>query len=538
MKKIIIIIMIFSFIKLQAQEINDSEYLQATNCTTTDISTKDSTTVVLPPDIVAPEITDTDGDGLSDSVEGTGDIDGDGKPNYDDTDSDGDGIGDSIDKCYETPGNAPDGCPEQDDRWVYWLHGYQGNDNAFIKVADDVGGFDTDGNEIGRFKVKSQRLDYNPSQQSLEEAADDVNKEIRDRSAGRLSTERDFIIAHSMGGLVSRKMGQLFSKQTNKPLFDGLITFATPHGGAHAANTLMNNPELIQKYMDDACNSLSDGPFKEKLDKIGILGKLAVGFGLAGAVVDYGCKALVAKGFPQAIEFASKGVEEDLTVESVAQLEPMPTTHNAVFYGFEDDRNDLLTPKFFGAIFNAPSSYPLYGADDSDEDGIAKFKVEADWYKAKMMKWYDDANDLDDWDWFTNSDEIADAYAEGVRWFNRVNFQWQHIIQAEQANLVPGCICKDPYDEWDPGTFTPGPCGDQGEYADCQPGYQVEYIHKPSDGFILQESTTNAPGRNYDLQYMKGSNHMQMRNDRNMKDAVRLIFQDGLNKDYFKTEKR
>lgn len=38
---------------------------------------------------------DTDGDGVSDDEEGTGDIDGDGVPNYLDLDSDGDSISDS-----------------------------------------------------------------------------------------------------------------------------------------------------------------------------------------------------------------------------------------------------------------------------------------------------------------------------------------------------------------------------------------------------------------------------------------------------------
>eukprot|EP01043_Picozoa_sp_COSAG02_P106499 COSAG02_NODE_42501_length_384_cov_0.628070_2_plen_39_part_01 len=38
---------------------------------------------------------DSDGDGIDDAVEGTGDVDGDGTPNYLDVDSDGDGIPDA-----------------------------------------------------------------------------------------------------------------------------------------------------------------------------------------------------------------------------------------------------------------------------------------------------------------------------------------------------------------------------------------------------------------------------------------------------------
>jgi len=51
--------------------------------------------------------TDADGDGIPDSVEGTEDADGDGQPNYQDTDSDGDGIPDSI-EAGDDPNNPVD----------------------------------------------------------------------------------------------------------------------------------------------------------------------------------------------------------------------------------------------------------------------------------------------------------------------------------------------------------------------------------------------------------------------------------------------
>ena len=52
---------------------------------------------------------DADNDGIPDSVEGTADTDGDGTPNYLDTDSDGDGIDDSIETIVDTDG---DGLPD------------------------------------------------------------------------------------------------------------------------------------------------------------------------------------------------------------------------------------------------------------------------------------------------------------------------------------------------------------------------------------------------------------------------------------------
>jgi hypothetical protein len=57
--------------------------------------------------------TDSDGDGISDSIEGVEDIDNDGKPNFQDTDSDGDGYPDSV-ECPSLPcrDTDEDGIPD------------------------------------------------------------------------------------------------------------------------------------------------------------------------------------------------------------------------------------------------------------------------------------------------------------------------------------------------------------------------------------------------------------------------------------------
>ena len=49
---------------------------------------------------------DSDSDGISDRIEGTGDFDGDGIPNYLDTDSDGDGMPDSEEGIEDANANG------------------------------------------------------------------------------------------------------------------------------------------------------------------------------------------------------------------------------------------------------------------------------------------------------------------------------------------------------------------------------------------------------------------------------------------------
>ncbi|MGC9084553.1 MAG: thrombospondin type 3 repeat-containing protein, partial [Anaerolineae bacterium] len=49
---------------------------------------------------------DSDGDGIPDAVEGTGDVDNDGLPNYLDRDSDGDGKPDAVEGTGDDDGDG------------------------------------------------------------------------------------------------------------------------------------------------------------------------------------------------------------------------------------------------------------------------------------------------------------------------------------------------------------------------------------------------------------------------------------------------
>ncbi len=89
-----------------------------------------------------PDLTDTDGDGITDADEGTDDPDGDGIPNNEDPDSDGDGIPDSVeagDSDLTTPpvDSDGDGTPDflDDDS----------DGNGILDEDDSTADFDGDG---------------------------------------------------------------------------------------------------------------------------------------------------------------------------------------------------------------------------------------------------------------------------------------------------------------------------------------------------------------------------------------------------------
>lgn len=537
MKNIFFLLTMFSLLQLSAQNVVTNANLQPADCTTTGVDGEVFTNHVHapPPEIV---LTDSDGDGIDDNTEGTGDLDGDGIPNHLDLDSDGDGVNDDVDLCYYAPGPPPSGCPGAIiDRNVFWLHGYQGNETSFILPGDDV---------ETRFRANSRRPDYNASQSSLASSANNVEIDINDVINGQINTERNFIIAHSMGGLVARTLGDL-DNAAGGPLYNGLITLGTPHQGAFAANTLVNNQPLINLALIKACQALAAGPAIEGINNSGALGRLAVMFGFGGGLVNTACEAGVDIGFPLVASFASTGVEAELTTSAAASIPAMPTDNKAVFYGVEHDDDETLTPRFIGALLNSPGSFPLYGADASDAMGIASVASELDKYVTSMNFWQGLHDDFCEGALFglcwTSAENVAEGYRKGVNWFPTLNPTWKELIGATQTELVSsGCKC---YFEGNYGDdyqlICSGPC----ESLDCstfcdfvEETFSFEVTAYDSDGFILAESAMNGPGINYDVQFMDGSNHMQMKNDSQLELAVEKIFVFGLGGEYFKTDPR
>ena len=85
---------------------------------------------------VCRSLIDTDGDSIADDVEGVGDLDGDGTPNFEDTDSDGDGIGDLAEAASDNPCLPVDSDGD-------------GSADAFDIDSDDDGLLDNEEDELG-----------------------------------------------------------------------------------------------------------------------------------------------------------------------------------------------------------------------------------------------------------------------------------------------------------------------------------------------------------------------------------------------------
>lgn len=124
---------------------------------------------------------------------------------------------------------VPDDSHAQE-RNVTFVHGLFGGSNSLTRIQNDV---DQD------FQIDPRRIGYS-SDNSIPSIASLKHSSIQSNSV---------VVAHSMGGLVSRSMVDQFGTSR----VDALITTGTPHDGVLAATTVRNGvaAELLQHWVND-----------------------------------------------------------------------------------------------------------------------------------------------------------------------------------------------------------------------------------------------------------------------------------------------
>lgn len=180
-------------------------------------------------------------------------------------------------------GTANPGTPEPElgiipRKNIYWLHGLNGSvDSWHIAAMATMYGvkdpnnpsvyifppWDANSWNIANIGNQTYSEDY-----GIVDAANQVAFMIKTKIPNEVRTDKDFIIAHSQGGIVAR---QYLVDQIKDPMLypnyvHGLVTFGTPHWGAAIINNSrqdMNNHML--PFLNDACEKLSKATVKNKI---------------------------------------------------------------------------------------------------------------------------------------------------------------------------------------------------------------------------------------------------------------------------------
>lgn len=433
----------------------------------------------------------------------------------------------------------PDPDPVTEYRRVYFVHGLGGDASAWIKVADAFQNSNLGLNTLGfpARKVKAHRFDYSQSTNaSLHMAAQTIKGEIRnisylDSTEDNMKPSQAFIIAHSQGGLVSRTLLHIdFVEDTNnRPVYGvgygGLVTVASPLQGA----MILNNRDMILDMAEDACVSLIAGPesslrviegnvIENVINKID---KTNNGTGYICNVATQGVLPIFFTDYYASITNDYKvGASWIQTLNNDASNATYCNMPKVAFYGVEPVTN--LFWRTVNWFTTNPNSVDYFAANDDFGFYNSVIKPEYNKYvrrtndfqanadKAmrayKCQIWWNPIGAMIALGIYGKNNNKWWAWNKGVRFFERANEEWQVIIGARRYHRLP-----------------------------LNPQEIEGFSYYPNDGVVLQESAADLPCATNKPVKLYNSSHMQIRNDENIKEAMRKLL-DGEYGKFFQTD--
>ena len=474
---------------------------------------------------------------------------------------------------------------------VFWVHGLGGDGSSWQKAAEatqlgNVSGF-------GPTKIVSAQLSYSEFNNAISTASDKLNQDVvttwnglKPQYSGITDKTKNFIIAHSQGGIVSRYMDkryQDFPQVFGDRNFGGIVTFGTPHQGAIALN---NTPMLLQ-LINEGCTDVLAGPTEELIPNNFFVSLITSGFNVED-VLQPACKFVSSTVVPiLASDFISP-INQDYRVgatviNEINGVNAQTQTNTVAFYGIEND--PILWRMLYSLGEKQPNLFPAFGADDDSRligeanNNLLRYQLKANQSQSEFFSinsgpspyctwwqwWASPAGciALNETSNFVNNLYIntqrakalkrRDAWIKGVNWWSNANNRFRAAVGAVETvgtnSTVYECDCTS-YDgngnqqfSWPDGlASTPQECYSQGYYDQGTGAYTNCYlgtpttvttfslVDVPSDGLVLASSASGYPGAA--KKEMIGSNHQQMRNDSNTKDRLNELY-NGIHGDYF-----
>ena len=456
--------------------------------------------------------------------------------------------------------------PTEDEPYVFWVHGLNGDIGSWADAA-----LASEQNVATSFRARKLKsvtdIDYSQSN-GLEEAGGQFKRIIEQYRASQASLGEDptknFIIAHSQGGMVTRAMlhtDHCIDFDPNEILgYGGAVTYGTPHGGA----LILNNKLKFGPFSTEMCQALGLAPALEiaynKSFKFKILGiQFAINLGRVlpvEKVVDQVCQFMDDVLIPGLTLIQTPRITEDYEVgarylqklNERCENSKLSEMDKVAFYGVENDRGLMFrTLKYFGLSVNALN----YFEANEDEDAVMAFdqnrmqylsKVE--YYKSRLqilnaahkafgcdnlyrrLKNYTSCREIERK--IESNKALLKAWEDGVNWFGSVDDNYKKIIGAlvYQTRKENWCSCLDK----STGRTTEYKL-DPGEACVSPPSFYcrefiktiIDKIYKPSDGVVLAESASDWPDATV-VKRLDRSSHMQMRNDVNTKATLTQLY--------------
>ena len=384
---------------------------------------------------------------------------------------------------------------------VYWIHGLNGTVESWRIAASVSKRGSMDGNFKPRKITSIIGSGYlgTPKQPAYTEdygivyAANDWNMIAKALPIGLNlppHSDKDFIIAHSQGGIVAREwLRNIEEKPIDYDnLVHGLVTFGSPHGGAMILNN--TRPELGNKapaFFDEACRALGGAIVIPKI-KQNFLTRLLISDNMARNIITKSCDAFSSGIIPVALDNYHKRTTQDYYVGSPFLDAPSFYHPNGglsdytlkvpvvQFYGVEESP---IMWRFFSstlsletdALFNTQLEFG-YDKDDLLQDKVSDMTNDFQASYDLASKNYNYWNNKKCWFYIypfplcwgcyavckyeavssaNMNKDLMNAYAPAIKWLKEANdYYLTDLVGARTCNITKFCVyhyegtCRDP----------------------------------------------------------------------------------------------
>lgn len=289
-------------------------------------------------------------------------------------------------------------------------------------------------------------------------------------------TQKDFIIAHSQGGIVAREWLRNMDETpvTFPDHAHGLVTFGTPHAGAAILNN--TRPDLLNKapaFFNEGCRALANATVTEIVQR-NFITRLLVSSSMQNTIVNSGCNVFSNTIVPFALDNYHKRTTLDYYVGS-AFLTQASTVHPQG--GLSDYTLKVPVVQFYGEeeqpvmwrFFSSTLSLETDAMDNAqiefgyDKDDALQIKV-VNMINEFQAKYYIAQNHYNYWNnkkcyiwlfcptcygickWEANdgknkNSKLMNAYGPAITWLSEANdYYLADLVGAKVTNTEKYCL--------------------------------------------------------------------------------------------------
>ncbi|QNR23966.1 lipase family protein [Croceimicrobium hydrocarbonivorans] len=468
---------------------------------------------------------------------------------------------------------------------VFWVHGLAGNQHSWgrvqevteVQIGNPIPGYPV--RNVAGYALSYQGEEYrrifglatfvNNSKMGIWR-----NNPLYDT----VPVAKNFAIAHSQGGIVSRAIRYQNVNDTNaagvhlSPAhFSHLATFGTPNGGAYIINTTATGGP-VQAWIDEGCRAFGAGVVQDFVNSKWWLGAIITP-AMVTSFTNKACDGFNKLVFPMLVNSIRKPVGMDYAMgapnlnelKSFAQQDNMKVV---TFYGVEEEpvfwrvlhtmtntadtdssnlSGSILATNPFGLVSDQEFADTInYRYHDYISKKNAQNTISRNYNVFAAYSYFNPGALISLRGLANKASANARNYDRAAHWLGQANMNWKRFIGARKdTTILEGYYCEclidlggtQGYSFTQTIVQTPLECNPPNA-VNCfvSPKVSHQVIEEPNDGVVTVSSQIDYPNAKVPLE-MENTNHMQERNHEQTRLRLNELFNGDLG-DEFKLDEK